>query len=177
MNTKFLIPSSDPLLLEKANRVASEFIQKYINDNIIGIVFLGAIARGYFDHLADIDIAVFKKLNSEVPLTKKFYMIEDLEVQIWLSDYESELIIPWDMAKRWTYSQCRIFFDSQRKIYQLLLEKVPLKPEEQKWLMMSGLTLSEWYINRLTKLWIERGNIVSAHHMFDQVHNPGQFAQ
>jgi hypothetical protein len=168
MSTKFLIPSSDPIILEKANRVAKEFIQKYINDNVVGIVFLGAIARGYFDHLADIDIAVFKKQNSEFPLTKKFYTVENLEVQIWLSDYESELVIPWDMAKRWTYSQCRIFFDSQDKIYQLLREKVPLKPEEKKWLMMSGLTLSEWYINRLTQLWIERGNIVSALHMFDQ---------
>jgi hypothetical protein len=168
MSTKFLIPSSDPDLLENASRVAEEFIQKYINDNIVGIVFLGAIARGYFDHSADIDIAVFKKQDSEVPLTKKFYMIEDLEVQIWLSDYESELTIAWDMAKRWTYSQCHIFFDSQNKIHQLLQEKVPLKPEEKKWLMMSGLTLSEWYINRLTQLWIERGNIISAQHMFDQ---------
>jgi hypothetical protein len=168
MSTRFLIPSSDPVLLEKANRVAEEFIQKYINDNVVGIVFLGAITRGYFDHLADIDIAVFKKQDSEVPLTKKFYTIEDLEVQIWLSDYESELAIPWDMAKRWTYSQCRIYFDSQDKISRLLQEKVPLKPEEKKWLMMSGLTLSEWYINRLTQLWMERGNIISAHHMFDQ---------
>jgi hypothetical protein len=168
MSTKFLIPSSDPVLLEKANKIAEEFIQKYINENVIGIVFLGAIVRGYFDHLADIDIAVFKKQNSEVPLTKKFYKIEDLEVQIWLSDYESELTIPWDMAKRWTYSQCRIYFDSQDKISHLLKEKVPLKPEEKKWLMMSGLTLSEWYINRLTQLWVERGNIISAHHMVDQ---------
>jgi predicted nucleotidyltransferase len=168
MSTKFLIPSSDPVLLEKANRVAKEFIQKYISDNVIGIVFLGAIVRGYFDHSADIDIAVFKKQNSEIPLTKKFYKIEDLEIQIWLSDYESELTIPWDMAKRWTYSQCRNYFDPQGKISQLLKEKVPLKPEEKKWLMMSGLTLSEWYINRLTQLWVERGNIISAHHMFDQ---------
>ena len=168
MSTKFLIPSSDPVLFEKANRVAKEFIQKHISDNVIGIVFLGAIVRGYFDHLSDIDIAVFKKQNSEVLLTKKFYKIEDLEVQIWLSDYESELATPWDMAKRWTYSQCRIYYDSQEKISDLLKEKVPLKPEEKKWLMMSGLTLSEWYINRLTQLWVERGNVVSAHHMVDQ---------
>jgi len=168
MSTKFVIPSSDPVLLEKANRIAKEFIQQYINDNVIGIVFLGAIVRGYFDHLADIDIAVFKKQNSEVLLNKKFYKVEDIEVQIWLSDYERELTIPWDMAKRWTYSQCLIYFDSKDKISRLLKEKVPLTPEEKKWLMMSGLTLSEWYINRLTQLWVERGNIISAHHMFDQ---------
>ncbi len=34
--------------------------------------------------------------------------------------------------------------------------------------MMSGLTLSEWYINRLTHLWVERGSLLSAHHMFNQ---------
>jgi hypothetical protein len=168
MSTKFLIQSSDPRLLDKATRLAKEFVQKYICDDIVGIVFLGAIVRGYFDHSADIDIAIFKKAGSQIPITRKFYKIEDMEVQIWLSDYESELANPWDMARRWTYSQSQIYFDPQEKIAQLLKDKVPLKPEEKRWLMMSGLTLSEWYINRLTQLWLERGNIVSAHHMFDQ---------
>ena len=168
MSTKFLIQSSDPKLLEKATRIAKEFVQKCICDDIVGVVFLGAIARGYFDPSADIDIAIFKKEGSQIPITKKFYKTEDIEVQIYLSDYESELIDPWDMAKRWTYSQSQIYFDPQEKIVQMLKDKVPLKPEEQRWLMMSGLTLSEWYINRLTQVWIERGNIVSAHHMFDQ---------
>jgi predicted nucleotidyltransferase len=168
MSTKFLFQSSDPVLSEKANRVAQEFSQKYICDNVVGIVFLGAIARGYFDHSSDIDIAIFKKQASEILLTEKFTKIDDFEVQIWLSDYEHECMIPWDMPKRWTYSQGQIFFEQQDKISQLLLEKVPLKVEEKKWLMMSGLSLSEWYANRLTQLWLERGNIVSAHHMFDQ---------
>jgi hypothetical protein len=72
------------------------------------------------------------------------------------------------MAKRWTYSNGQIHFDPSGKIARLLAEKVPLKPDERKWLMVSGLTLSEWYINRLTQLWIERGNPISAHHMFEQ---------
>ena len=168
MSTNFSIQSSDPGLLEKAHRIAKEFVQSYICDDIVGVVFLGAIVRGYFDHSADIDIAIFKKKGSQIPITLKFYTIEDIEVQIWLSDYESELSDPWDMAKRWTYSQSLIYFDPEEKISQLLKEKVPLKPEERKWLMMSGLSLSEWYINRLTQLWIERGNIISAHHMFNQ---------
>jgi hypothetical protein len=168
MSTQFLIQSSDPALFEKATRVAKEFAQQFIRDDMVGIVFLGAIVRGYFDHSADIDIAFFKKQGSEIPLTKKFYKIEDLEVQCWLSDYESELTNPWDMAKRWTYSQGQIYFDPWGKISQLLKEKVPMKPEEKKWLMMSGLTLSEWYVNRLTHLWVERGNIISAHHIIDQ---------
>ncbi len=72
------------------------------------------------------------------------------------------------MAKRWTYDHRQIYYDPDSKILQLLEEKVPLKPEEKKWLLMSGLTLSEWYINRLTDLWVERGNLVSAHHMFEE---------
>ena len=168
MSAHFTIQSSDPALFEKATQVAKEFAQQYISDDIVGIVFLGAIARGYFDHSADIDIALFKKKASEISLTNKFLKIDDFEVQVWLSDYESELTNPWDMSKRWTYSQGQIYFDPLDKISQLLKEKVPLQPEEKKWLMMSGLTLSEWYVNRLTHLWVERGNIISAHHMFDQ---------
>jgi hypothetical protein len=167
MSTKFSIQSTDPKLLEKANRVAKEFVQPYMCDDVVGIVLLGAIARGYFDHSADVDIGIFKKQGSRIS-TSKFLKIEDLEVQIWLSDYESELAEAWDMSKRWTYSQGLIHFDPSGKIARLLEDKVPLKADEKKWLMMAGLTLSEWYVNRLTQLWVERGNIISAHHMFDQ---------
>lgn len=168
MSTKFLIQSSDPALLEKATAIAKEFARQYMNDEVVGIVFLGAIVRGYFDRSADIDIALFKKQASEIALKDKFYKVDGIEVQIWLSDYESEIASSWDMSRRWTYSQGQIYFDPQGKISRLLQQKVPLQPEERKWLIMSGFTLSEWYVNRLTQLWIERGNIVSAHHMFDQ---------
>lgn len=168
MSTKFLIQSSDPALLEKATRVAKEFVQPFVRDDMVGIVFLGAIVRGYFDHSADIDIAFFKKQGADIPLTSKFLKIEDLEVQCWVSDYESELTNSWDMSRRWAYSQGQIYSDTSGKISQLLKEKVPMKSDEKRWLMMSGLTLSEWYINRLTQVWVERGNIISAHHMFDQ---------
>lgn len=167
-NAQFLIRSSAPALLEKATQIAKEFAQRYMRDDIVGIVFLGAIARGYFDHSADIDIALFKKQASELSLTHKFLKIDDFEVQCWLSDYESELANPWEMSKRWTYSQGQVYFDPLGMIAQLLQDKVPLKPEERKWLMMSGLTLSEWYISRLSHLWVERGSLISAHHMFNQ---------
>lgn len=168
MSTNFQIQSSNPKLLEKATKIAEDFAQRFVSDDVVGIVFLGAIVRGYFDSFADIDIAIFKKAGTEFQIAEKFLKIEDMEVQIWLSDYESEISTSWDMARRWTYSQSKIFFDTQGKIAKLIKEKVPLTPDERKWLLMSGLTLSEWYINRLTKLWVERGNIISAHHMFAQ---------
>ncbi|GAK51394.1 DNA polymerase beta domain protein region [Candidatus Moduliflexus flocculans] len=168
MSTQFIIPSSDARRLENATRIAHEFAQPYLCDQVVGIVFLGAIARGYFDRSADIDIAMFKKQGTEIAITKQFYEVEGVEVQIWLSDYEQELTRPWDMAKRWTYAQTTLFYDPENKIAQLLKEKVPLRPEEKRWLMMSGLTHSEWYVNRLTHTWVERGNLISAHQMIAQ---------
>ena len=167
-STRFLIHSSDSALLEKAIRIAKEFAQQHLGEDIIGIVFLGAIVRGYFDRSADIDIAVFKKQGADISSPGKFCKIDDFEVQCWVADFESELNAEWDMSKRWTYSQGQIYFDPFGKLSQLLKDKVPLKPEERNWLMLSGLTLSEWYVNRLTRTWVERGNIISAHHMFDQ---------
>jgi hypothetical protein len=168
MNTPFSIQSSDPALLGKAVRIAEAFVKPYLQDDVAGIVFLGAIARGYFDRSADIDIAIFTKLGSQTPMPAKFQKVEGIEVQCWISDYETDLAAPWDMSRRWTYARAKIYYDPGGGISRLIEYKVPLKPEERKWLLMSGLTGSEWYINRLTQLWVERGNIISAHHMFDQ---------
>jgi len=168
MSTQFLIQSSDPSLLEQAAQVAKEFAQQYRSDEIVGIVFLGAIARGYFDQSADIDIAFFNKHGSAVPLTTNYLKVQGFEIHCHFEDYDSDLQTLWDMSKRWTYSQRQIYYDPEGLISQLLQEKVPLQHEEKRWLLMSGLVLSEWYINRLTRLWVERGNLVSAHHMFIQ---------
>jgi len=43
------------------------------------------------------------------------------------------------MSKRWTYSQGLIYFDPLEKMSQLIKEKVPLKPDEKKWLDDVGI--------------------------------------
>jgi len=168
MSTQFLIQSSDPTQLEKAIQVAKEFAQQFIRDEIVGIVFLGAIARGYFDRSADIDIALFKKRAAVIPLTANYVKVQGFEIHCHSEIYDPRIKTAWDMAKRWTYSQRQVFYDPKGLIVKMLEKIVPLKQEERKWLLMSGLALSEWYINRLTRLWVERGNMISAHFMIDQ---------
>ncbi len=168
MSELFNIQSNDPLQLEQASRVAREFAQRYIDHGMVGIVFLGAIARGYYDASADIDIAFFKSRESAFPMPVMFQKVQGFLVHSYVEEYESAIQSPWDMARRWTYSQGQIHFDPNGLIARLLLEKVPLQPQEKKWLLMSGLALSEWYINSLTSLWVERGNLISAQHMFNQ---------
>ncbi len=164
--TRFAVPSSDPALLAKATAIARDFAQQYVRDEVVGIAFLGAIVRGYFDASADVDIAVFKKRGSQVPFADQFRQIDGIEVHLHLSDYEDEVAAVWNMPKRWTFSQAELFHDPQGSIAQLWADKVPLRRDERRWLLMSGLALSEWYVNRLSQLWVQRGNITSAHHMF-----------
>jgi hypothetical protein len=83
-------------------------------------------------------------------------------------NYQNEKVIPWEMGKRWAYSTNHIFYDPKNEVKQLLQEKVPLAPEERKCLLMSGIALSDWYINELTDLWINRGSICSAHYMINE---------
>jgi hypothetical protein len=101
------------------------------------------IVRGYFDVSAGIDIVLFKKQGADISLPDMHSMVEGLEIHCHLADYEEELATPWDMAKRWTFSQGQVHYGPQGRISKQLGEKVPLKPEERKWLLMSGLPLSE----------------------------------
>jgi len=168
MKKQFLIQSSDPIQLAQARRVARKFVQQYARDEMVGIVFLGAIARGYYDASADIDIAFFKKHTADISMPVTFQKVEGFEIHSHVEDYESTIQTTWDMSKRWTFSLGQIHYDPDGLIARLLQEKVPMQPDEKKWLLMSGLVLSEWYFNRLTRLWLERGNIISAQHMFNQ---------
>ena len=120
MTTQFQIKSSDGALLEKATRIAKEFASKDATNQVVGIVFLGAIVRGYFDSSADIDVAIFKKRGSNILLDEKYLQVEGLEVHVWLSDYEDELSAEWDMARRWAFSNREIFHDPEGKISRLL---------------------------------------------------------
>jgi hypothetical protein len=91
MNIQFNLPSSNPNLLENASRIALETAKRYITEDVIGIVFLGAIARGYFDRSTDIDFAIFARKGSQFTLAQKFIQVEGLEVQFWWSEYETAL--------------------------------------------------------------------------------------
>lgn len=164
---QYEIKSSNPMLLQKAKITAQKYAEKQITNNIIGIVFLGAIVRGYYDEEADIDIAIFQK-STEQDFETRTIEVDGFQLQYFKLNFENEKHITWEMGKRWAYSNIEIFFDPENKVYQLIHEKVQLMDQERKQLLMVGIALSEWYINRLTELWITRGNIMSAHYMINE---------
>ncbi len=162
---QFLIPSNDPARLEQAIRVAEGFVQPYIRDDIVGIVFLGAIVRGYFDRHADIDIAIFAADGARISPPAFYSQVEGFEVQCFWSEYPTAVGETWNMARRWAFTRRRIYHDPRGLTAQLLQNKVPLTSEEKRWLVMEGMANSEWCVNGLTELWIERGSLTSAHEM------------
>lgn len=163
----FNISSSDQKLLHKAMRIAENYAKTKIAENIVGIVFLGGIARGYFDKDADIDIAIFK--NENIPEVEIHYeTIEGIEIQTFVAGYHNEQDVKWEMNKRWAYSNVIIYYDTENKILDLLHLKVPMLKKERTWIMISGITLSEWYCNRLLDLWISRNSILNAHYMINE---------
>jgi hypothetical protein len=160
------IASSDPALLEKATRTAEEFACRFMRDDVAGIAYLGALVRGYFDRYSDIDIAVFGVHGIEGIALPQYQHVDGFEIHCDLAGIDAEAAATWGMAKRWAFSQASIRYDPQGRLRQLLEQKVPLKPEERRWLMISGITQSQWYIDSLTQTWVDRGSVLSAHGMF-----------
>jgi hypothetical protein len=166
MPPRMEITSSDPSLLRNATRTAEEFARQLMRNDVAGIAFLGAIVRGCFDDAADIDIALFTRSAHGCPEAPQCQHVNGFEVHCHVAAIDAEVSATWDMAKRWAFSESRISCDPDGRISKLLQEKVPLRPDERRWLLVSGITRSEWYINRLTTLWMDRGSIASAHSMF-----------
>jgi hypothetical protein len=168
MKAVFQIQSSDPKLLAKARQLAESFSQPYIQAGVSGVVFLGAIARGYFDSFADIDVIFYKSSDQAIEKPPSYVHIDGFEIHSDLQDEQVEMASAWEMAKRWAFSHSQIYYDPHGWVRRLLAEKIPLRAEERRWLMIEGMTQSDWYICTLTKLWIRRGNPISAQQMFDQ---------
>ena len=136
--------------LAEATAVAEEFASKFRRKGVVGIVFLGGIARGYFDKFSDIDLIVFKRRGIRLRIKHE----DEIEYKVFKIDYEivnydDSAKSEWEMEKRWAFSNAKIFYDPEGKIRALLSKKVHLKNKERKWIIMEGITQSEWYCNCL----------------------------
>ena len=158
--------NSNKAMLRKARKIAETLAGKYIERGALGVVFLGALARGYFDEYADIDVIIIKSKKSKIPSEQKDYFNKKgFELDYCVVNYEDLLREKWSMEARWAYSQSIIYHDAKGVIKKLLKQKVPLKKSERKQLLIEGCAQSEWYVNELTKSWTLRGDTMSAHSM------------
>ncbi|MCU0606734.1 MAG: hypothetical protein MUF78_04785 [Candidatus Edwardsbacteria bacterium] len=167
MTDGFQLVSSRPDLLSAARDAAIKYADGRIREGTIGVAFLGAIARGYFDADSDIDISFFEE-HGATPCQTDTVMVDGHHVHYFRMDFGAAAGMDWDDAQRWAYSRCIIHYDPAGRLAELLGRKVPLRPEERKRSLMAGTALSEWYVNRLTDVWVRRGSLASAHHMIHE---------
>jgi predicted nucleotidyltransferase len=150
--------------LAEAKNIAENFAERFKRKGVVGIVFLGAIARGYFNKFSDIDIIIFRRKGEKIKPIEEEIIYKGFLIDYAVSTYEEQLEEDWSMEARWAFSRAKIFYDPKEKIKDLLNKKVPLKADEKRWLMIEGMTQSEWYSNTDSKSWIYRSDILSAHY-------------
>lgn len=132
---------------------------------MVGVVFVGALARGYFDEHSDIDIVVFKERGARlgVPREREFEykgFLIDYEVRV----YEEELRRPWSLEERWAFSKAIIYYDPRGLVAKLLRRKVPMGVRERRRLLVESLRQAHWHLLDYAPSWVDRGDPVSAHH-------------
>jgi len=151
--------------LADALAVAEEFASRFIRDGVVGIVFLGGVARGYFDKFSDIDIIVFKRRGVDLGVRAEYeFEYKGFVIDYEVMDYEDFVGSEWDMERRWAFSDVKIFYDPEGRIKSLIDEKTCLGDEEKRWLIIEGVTQSEWYCNVVSESWVYRNDMVSAHY-------------
>ena len=87
--------------LAEAISVAEEFASKLKRKGVVGIVFLGGIARGYFDKFSDIDIIIFKEKKAELGMRREDEIeFKGFKIDYEITNYEDKLKSEWDIVER-----------------------------------------------------------------------------
>jgi predicted nucleotidyltransferase len=154
--------------LSKATVAAQQFAGGYKRKGVAGIFFMGALARGYFDKYADIDIVIVARKSSKLRFDYRLPIpkYEGFELDAWVGCLEDMKKKSWSMDRRWSFSEAKIYYDPYGELRRLLKEKCRYRKRERRWLIMEGTVQSEWFANRLPKVWVSRGDMLSAHAMF-----------
>jgi predicted nucleotidyltransferase len=167
-------------------RLIAEALKSKITqyEGVVGIIFIGGLVRGFADKYSDVDIIVLLRERDEslrkairrvgLDEQKRSGIDIDLEVHIF-EDFKKR---EWNEMLRWDFSRAEIVFDHHGEIRRLVREKMNV-PESFwiKRIVIDGEHL-KWYccptqegIGSIVDLWIDRGDLVSAHyclsHAFD----------
>jgi hypothetical protein len=140
---------------------------------VVGITLNGGIARGYADHLSEIDLTLY--LESDIfqawqvqksPLPLGITVLGGKLYDVKLLDYAAEAAAPWSSDARWDGSYAEILYDPAGLIRQLFAAQLGGQPSIDA---IGGFMMSCWWYYRLAgDIWIYRGDVVQGHAMFNQ---------
>ncbi len=161
-------------LQERYFDIAKSFIEQYKKDkNIIGITLNGGVSRGTGDIYSEIDIYFYLKNKNKSTLPPRIKGIGgDIAVnEVWFEfkvfEFEKEKEREWDLVSRWDANNCKILFERERRISNLLKEKVIFQLGEKNKLLNEFGFKANWCI-QLAEVFEYRKDIKHAHLMINE---------
>ena len=163
--------------IRKFSQVAEKLTAKIsIQKHVIGIVFIGGLARGFVDQSSDLDGMIFldrknkaleKQIRKIVESESKNSNIDiDLEIHL-LENFKKH---KWNETEKWDFSRAKIAYDKKDQIKRIIAAKS--KTSEDFWLrrLVQCTEYMKWYccppdenVGTVTEAWLDRGDPVSAH--------------
>lgn len=148
-----------------------EFFQKI--DGVIGITLNGGMARGYADHLSEIDITLyldshqFNKVElGKAPITIGITKIKDVLYDIKVLDYNMENNRSWNDVDLWDNSYAKILYDPYGKVKNLFRDKLSKTITIDR--VESILFDCWWHFKLAGDIWIYRDDALQGHMLLNK---------
>ena len=140
---------------------------------LVGLTLNGGLSRGYADHLSEIDLTFFLTpqgyeswQEGQTPIALGITVLDGQLYDIKHLNYVTEKDRDWDEVTLWDASYAEILYDPENLLHELLAEKVGEGPDPA---VAEGLLMNCWWHFELAgQIWIERGDALQGHQMFNQ---------
>lgn len=159
---------------QAAERLVSKIT---VRKNIVGVIFLGGLTRGFADKYSDVDIIVFINRQDQL-LRKQIQKISleernssGLDIDLEIHSLTAFQGWKWDETDRWDFSHAEIVNDPRGQIRKLFNAR--LKVSERLWVkrIVTYAEYMKWYccppkasVCTVIEAWVDRGDLLSAHY-------------
>lgn len=145
-------------------------------NGIVGVSLNGGLARGYGDHLSEIDITLFLD-DATYPLWQQgesaigigIQVINGALYDIKYISLEIEPVQSWSADMRWDASYAKLLYDPTHIIATALAENNKFKPRVKE--ASSLMFEAWWYFDLACNIWLHREDYLQANLMLNQAVN------
>ncbi len=158
-------------------RVAEELASSFKSiEGVIGIVFLGGIARGYADEDSDVDVSVFINVDDQQVRERLRAIAQGaqhstgLDVDIEIHRAEDFFKRQWSEVDRWELGRAEIFYDPTGEIRRMFDAGGDVPDDFWTTKIVTCSTYLAWYScpqegqGCVAETWIRRGDLLSANY-------------
>lgn len=183
---KMLVKLKGKNRVEKFRQVAEDFVSRMTSCNgVVGIIFLGALVRGFADKFSDLDITVLlAERDEELKMRirqmglneEKCSGVDDIDLMVYfLEDFKN---LEWSETERWDYSKAaKVVYDPNGDVKRILREKLMVPKDFWVKRIVVCANYLKWYccppdepwvqrlgVGTIAETWIYRDDLVAAHY-------------